>query len=89
MRTRELCDAVARRVEGINRDDVHQVIHELVEVAKEALQDGDDIRLPGLGKLHVRPMRGVYKVRFTPFVEYQKEFRRTFVEHRDAADSSD
>lgn len=87
MRTREFCDAVARRLKGITREDVHLVIHALVEEVKEQLQEGEEVRLPGFGKLHVRKMRGVWKARFTPFVRYQEEFDRTFVENRDAADS--
>lgn len=83
MRTRELCDAVAKRLPRANRELVHGVIHAIVDEARAQLRDGEDIRLPGFGKLHVRKRHGKWKVLFTPFVRYQEEFDRDFVENRD------
>lgn len=86
MHTREFCELVSKRLPGLKREDVHTVLHAIIEEAQAQLREGEEVRLPGLGKLHVKKMRGVFKVRFSPYSGFQEQFDRTFVENRDAAD---
>lgn len=84
MRAREFCEAIARELPaGYNRDDVAKVLDAMSVVSKRLLNEGDEVRFPGFGKLFVRSIRGVWRPYFRAFVKYEEEFRSTFVMNRD------
>ena len=87
MRARAFCEAIARELKGYSREDIAEVIDAMSVVAKRALNEGDEVRFPGFGKLIVRSIRGVFRPYWRSFVRYEEEFRGTFVENRDKDDA--
>ncbi|GAB7082316.1 HU family DNA-binding protein [Megalodesulfovibrio paquesii] len=50
----ELIDAIALATGDLTKTAIDQVLDALAKVAKEALGKGEDVPLPGIGKLEVR-----------------------------------
>lgn len=83
MQTRTFCNAVARRLVGVDRDEVDRVLQAIIAEAKEQLYEGEEVRFPGLGKLVVKHHYRRWIPLFVPFSKFEQDFRAKFVEYRD------
>ncbi len=87
MQSREFCDEVARLVGKTNRSEVDRILKGVIALAKTLLAEGDEVRLTDFGRFRVKHTRGKYRVRFQPYVAYEQDFQKEFVENRDERDT--
>ena len=53
---KNIADAIYKRHGGITRKEAHELLHTVLEVAKEALREEDSIKIPNFGVFRVRPI---------------------------------
>jgi nucleoid DNA-binding protein len=84
MRTKNLTFAVSKRAgKGINQQHVSRVLSALLEEFSELLLQGDEVRLRGIGKLHMKFKRGKFRLHLETFPSFQDRIETDFVENKE------
>ncbi len=49
-----LFDAVYRNIEGISKQEAQELVEIILEIIKETLEEGEDVKIAGFGKFQLR-----------------------------------
>lgn len=82
MPTKEFLRLLAERT-GLSQEEVRWIFRAMLAVAKEAMDEGDEWRLPGIGRLGMAWAWGRFRPRFRAYRSYLQHLDKSFVENRE------